>query len=115
MPFLIKTLAAIGEAGFQQTLKAELEALSDGELPLQAGLMHSSHVGSAPPQVTVLAFDAQARPIAARVGVFYTGVIAGCNCADDPTPVDEQNEYCELEVLIDADTGAATIRLRADA
>ena len=29
-----------------------------------------------------------------KAGIFYTGIIAGCSCADDPTPIDELNEYC---------------------
>lgn len=49
--------------------------------------------------------------IRARAGIFYTGVIAGCSCADDPTPVDEQNEYCDVRVDIDKQTGEATIAL----
>ncbi|MEZ5541890.1 MAG: hypothetical protein R3F42_07590 [Pseudomonadota bacterium] len=51
--------------------------------------------------------------IHARAGLFYTGIIAGCSCADDPTPVEEQAEYCVVDITIDRLTGAATIRLAA--
>jgi hypothetical protein len=46
--------------------------------------------------------------IRARTGVFFSGIDAGCSCADDPTPVEAQQEYCELEVDIDQATAAAT-------
>ena len=114
MPRLPDTLAALGSADFPQVLKRELETLRDGDLPLQAGLAQSSSVGTQSPQVMVLSVDEQARPVRARVGVFYSGVIAGCNCADDPTPVEEQAEYCELWVDLDADTGTARIALCGD-
>jgi hypothetical protein len=35
--------------------------------------------------------------IQVKAGLLYTGIIVGCSCADDPTPVDEINEYCEMQ------------------
>jgi len=35
-----------------------------------------------------------------NIGVFYHSLIAGCNCADDPTPVDKINEYLTLNIVI---------------
>ncbi len=96
---------------FKPTLKAELEALDKAQLPLQQGLSYSSYVGTAPFSVTVLGVEEQAAEVLARVGVFYTGIIAGCNCSDDPTPVDEQNEYCELLIRLDGDSGQARVEL----
>lgn len=52
--------------------------------------------------------------IHARVGVFFTGIIAGCSCADDPTPVDTQNEYCELRLTIAKATAEAAVTPLAD-
>jgi hypothetical protein len=49
--------------------------------------------------------------IRARVGIFYSGILAGCSCADDPTPVEPQPEYCEVQVDIDRKTAEATIAL----
>ena len=57
----------------------------------------------------VIGASEEAGLIRARVGVFFHGVIAGCSCADDPTPVEPQQEYCELELAIDRSTGAVTI------
>jgi hypothetical protein len=49
--------------------------------------------------------------ISVRAGVFFSAVIAGCSCADDPTPVDEINEYCESRVEIDRTTAEARLTL----
>lgn len=52
--------------------------------------------------------------IRVRAGIFYTGVIAGCNCADDPSPIDEQNEYCVIQFVIDRTTAESIVSLLAD-
>lgn len=39
--------------------------------------------------------------IRVKAGIFYTGIIAGCSCADDPTPIAEQSEYCVVQLCID--------------
>jgi hypothetical protein len=49
-----------------------------------------------------------------KAGVFYTGIIAGCSCSDDPSPVDEQNEYCDLLFTIDKLTAETQITLLVD-
>jgi hypothetical protein len=46
-----------------------------------------------------------------KAGIFYRGVIAGCSCADDPSPMDETSEYCEVLFEIDRRTGEATVSL----
>jgi len=38
--------------------------------------------------------------------------IAGCACADDPTPEPEFQEYAELDIMIERADGKATIRIR---
>jgi hypothetical protein len=57
----------------------------------------------------VIASEADGDRIRVRVGVFFSGIVAGCSCADDPTPVEAQNEYCELLVDIDRRATAADI------
>lgn len=108
-------LQAWGTAGFEAALKQELERLDPALLPLQQGLRGSSHASEKPPQVMIIGATAQDGVIRARAGLFYTGIIAGCSCADDPTPVDEQAEYCVVEIEIDRTTGAASIELAEDA
>lgn len=104
-------LTAWGTPRFKEALREALQRLDAAQLPLQQGLTHSSHVGSGPLSILVHGADDDEHTIRARVGIFYTGVIAGCNCADDPSPADEINEYCELQVVIDKSSGAATLSL----
>ncbi len=108
---LSSALSDWGQARFAESLKAELEQLAHTDLPLQAGLRQSSYVSDSPFQVTVLRFAEDGDNLTARVGVFYQGIIAGSCCADDPSPVDELNEYCEMDIRIDKATAQASISL----
>jgi hypothetical protein len=105
---LPKSLAAWGTPAFEDVLKQELEALDSTQLSLQQGLTTTSHATDQPIQVMVLGASEVDGRIRVRVGVFFSGIIAGCSCADDPTPVEAQQEYCELEVDIDQASGATT-------
>jgi hypothetical protein len=61
--------------------------------------------------VIVLGLSATPAEVQARVGIFFAGIVAGCSCADDPTPVDSRTEYCEAVVAIDRASGEADCRL----
>lgn len=111
MIFLPKSLAAWNTSQFRITLARELELLDVEQLPLQQGLTHGSHVLDDQHEVMIVSVDEIASSIHTKVGVFFNSVIAGCNCADDPTPVEALHEYCELRLTIDMRTGAATVVL----
>jgi hypothetical protein len=105
---LHESLAAWGTAGFADALKRELQRHGAATLPLQQALSRSSAVAGDDIEVMIIGADDDAQSIRARVGVFYSGIVAGCSCADDPTPVVPENEYCELIVTIDRRTANAT-------
>jgi len=111
---LPQSLNAWETPGFRDALKLEIEQLDAGLLPLQQGLAVSSYVTERPFQVMILSVREEAGSIQVRAGIFYTGVIAGCSCADDPTPVDELNEYCEVQLVIDRKTAETTVTLLVD-
>ena len=94
---------------FLAVLKHELEALPVDQLPLQDNLQTSSHLLDDKPSVLILGVDDDGEVIHARIGVFYNGIVAGCSCADDPTPVEPVNEYCELSLELDKQTGMASV------
>jgi hypothetical protein len=102
-------LAAWNTPAFNDTLKRELEAAGPAALPLQQCLTASSYALDDGCSVMILGADEDADAIRARVGVFFHGIIAGCSCADDPTPVEPQPEYCELEIRIDRGSGDAAV------
>jgi hypothetical protein len=98
---LPKTRDAWNTPGFDQILKGELEAIDAAQLPLQQGLTLSSMVSPEPFSVIVIDKEESREFIQCRVSIIYAGIIAGCSCSDDPTPLDRQTEYCELQLEID--------------
>lgn len=110
---LSQSLRAWGSPEFQDVLKKELEQLDAGQLPLQQGLTTSSHALAGEFSVMITRVSEMATVICVRAGIFYTGITAGCNCADDPTPVEGQSEYCEVQIDIDKLTAEAVVMLLA--
>jgi hypothetical protein len=108
---LTQSRNAFGTPAFQQVLKQEVEALSVDQLPLQQGLSTSSYALDDPPRVMVIDVRDDAQFIHAKAGIFYFGIIAGCSCADDPTPVDKNNEYCEVQLDINKNTADTEVIL----
>ncbi len=106
---LAKSLRAWGTPEFTAALKHELESLRGDQLLLQRELVQSSYALDDPHTVILIAVDDGATTIRARVGVFFSGIIAGCSCADDPTSVEPVNEYCELWVEIDKGSAEAKV------
>ena len=108
------SLAAWNTADFSKALQQEIEQTDPHALPLNAAMVHGSHLGSRPIQAMLLHSGEQGDTIHAKVGIFYTSIIAGCNCSDDPTPVDENAEYCELLLHIDRQTAETKVQLISD-
>jgi hypothetical protein len=107
-------LQAWGTPEFNDVLRREIESLDGAQLPLQEGLTSSSHALC--DRVSAMIIDASdaGGVIRAKAGIFYSGIVAGCSCADDPTPVPEQTEYCVVELTIDKRTAETTLRLLAE-
>ena len=106
-----KTLNALTTPEFSDTLKKEILQLDKSELPLQQAMTQSSYVSNSGFSVSIIKTTETDNNIVAKVGVFFTGIIAGSCCSDDPTPVDELQEYCELEFKIDKKTAEVTVAL----
>ena len=99
---LPEVLDAWETAAFDRVLKQALGDLDPDLLPLQQALQRGSHVSAEPPTVMVVSRHASGEGLQVKVAICYSSVIAGCNCADDPTPTDETlPEYCELQLDID--------------
>lgn len=111
---LTQSLKAWGSPVFNEVVKQELEQLGASELPLQQGLSQSSVVSNSPYQVMIIDVAEDEYLLRVKVGIFYQGIIAGCSCADDPAPVDEQTEYCIVQCLIDRKTAEAAVTLVGD-
>ncbi len=109
------SLAAWGTSEFEGILKRELGRLTAEVLPLQAALTHGSYASDKVSGVILLSTSESADAVIIKAGLHFTGVIAGCSCADDPTPNNETVEYCEVRIEIDRQSAGATITLLADA
>lgn len=111
---LSDSLHAWGTPGFEAMLKQEIRRLDPAQLPLQEGLARSSHVTDRPFEPVVISVHEEPGRILVKAGIFYSGIIAGCSCADDPTPIDEQTEYCVVRFDIDRATADTTVTLLAE-
>ncbi len=108
---LINTLNAWGTAEFKFTLQQEIKKIDIKQLPLQQGLSQSSYVSDAEINILILNISETEDDIIAKIGIYYAGVIAGSCCADDPTPISELNEYCEVQFKISKLTAETTLVL----
>lgn len=108
---LEKSLAAWGTPEFRDVLKAEIEALGVSQLPL----VHAMTGGSVPLEgsIETMILDVSEinDSIHIKAGIFFKSIIAGCACANDPTPENENNEYCELMLEINRASSEALVDL----
>jgi hypothetical protein len=111
---LPKSLNAWGTPDFRNILKEEIEQMGAEQLPLQQGLSTSSYALDDKLNAIIISVSEGASLICAKVGIFYMGIIPGCSCADDPTPVEEQVEYCVVQLDINKMTAETTVALLAE-
>jgi len=108
MPKLLDTLQQSRSSLFEKALKRELENLPAGTLPLEQGTSRGGFVDDSDISVTVIHAKQNESSIQAKVGVFFTEIIVGCSCGDDPIA---ENAYCELLICIDKTTSEAEFML----
>ncbi|MGD2137897.1 MAG: hypothetical protein PVJ66_07010 [Gammaproteobacteria bacterium] len=108
---LTRALQAWNSTAFEAVLREEIQRLDATSLPLQQGLVQGSYAFDDNLGVSIISVSESAAFIHVTAGIHYRGIIAGCSCADDPTPVNETTEYCEIRLDIDRQTAGTTIRL----
>jgi len=108
---LTKALNAWGTPAFDSTVKSEIEQLGVEQLPLQQALTSASYALDNKPSVMIINASERTDAIRVKTGIFYSGIIAGCSCADDPTPIEETNEYCIVQFDIDKETAETSVTL----
>ena len=114
MLILTKSLNAWGVPEFKEVLKQEIAQLGAAQLPLQQGLSTGNYVSDTPITVSINRVTELDKTIRVTAGIFYQGIIGGCSCTDDPTPISEINEYCEVQLDIDKASAVTAVTLLAD-
>lgn len=95
----------------KEQLALALAELPAEQLPLQAGCTQGGMIDASELAVSVLDVRRGAGRLSARAGVFFTEVVGGCNCHDDPSP---SNAYCVLDVEIDGEHDTLSLHAVAD-
>ena len=108
---LTKSAEAWKSPEFEGILIKEVSSLGLKYLPLQKGLSSSSVALDHDLKLMLLSKQEDENRATIKMGVFYKGITLGCSCADDPTPIGDVNEYCEIIVSIDLKNGQSTIVL----
>jgi len=111
---LQRSLKAFGSPDFAAVLREELAAFGPDALGLQQALSAGNTALSDGIGIMILHHLETSDTLQVRAGVFFTSVLGGCACADDPTPENENAEYCEIEITIDRRTGEALVRPAGD-
>lgn len=94
---------------FNAVLKQEIEALPIEQLPLQQCLSQGSYALDEKRSVMILSITTAGELIRIKAGILFSAMIAGCSCADDPSPIEAVNEYCELWLELDKGTGDVVV------
>lgn len=93
------------------TFKSELAAISPDALPLQQGMAHGNVASGEGLSAMVIRTEVEAECIRIHAGLFFSSVVAGCACHNDPTPMGEEAEYCEAQFEIERPDGATRVSL----
>lgn len=110
--YLTQTLASWHSPRRESVLQRELEQLDPGLLPLREAMARGNQIAAEPVRVLVLSTADEADAYRARVGLLFASLIGGCQCADDPSPLEALPEYAELEIRIDRRSGVVQWQLR---
>lgn len=114
MFILTKALAAWPGADFNKIFREEIQGINASLLPLQEGLSQTSYVSDGGIEAVVLGVSETENNIRVKASIFYSGIIAGSCCADDPTPVDTQTEHCHMQFDIDKKTAETVVTIITD-
>jgi len=101
-------------ADFKVIFIHEVEELDGDILPLQAALQQSNYAMLDDFKVMIISIQETDNYLEIKTGLFYSGLIAGCSCADDPTPMNSQAEFCECLFKIDKESAQVDIQLIQD-
>ena len=93
---------------FASTFNREILDLPSGTLPLQSRGMQNGLVDDTNLSLVVLQQAETEKECSVKAGVFFSEIIGGCSCGDEPAA---ENAYCEVWIEISKTTAEARIRV----
>ena len=101
-------LTSWGTDSFVTELIGHIMALPANTLPLQKGLSQGDMASEYPEKISLINSNETTAQIILKLGVFFTEIISGCSCGDDPATI---NGYCEMQLMIDKLSGNAEFKV----
>lgn len=95
-----EVLTRVGASDFDERVVKMIHRLGPETLRLQDASRYGSYALQDELSLSLLSWTENAEEVRLRVSLFFTSVIAGCSCADDPTPLDKVNEHAVLTVTL---------------
>ncbi|MEW6765485.1 MAG: hypothetical protein AB1344_06840 [Pseudomonadota bacterium] len=114
MPNLSASLNTLDAPDFNRVLLDDLMRQGALARPLQQGLRYGSVALLEDVKLGIFECEMSDAALRIKVGVYYSSIITGCNCIDDPSPLSEMPEYVELFIDIDRATAGARVSLAPD-
>jgi len=99
-----------GSDDFPSALINRISSLPDNSLPLQQGISQGDIASERPEKITIMNSDENDAQVIVKLGVYFTEIISGCSCGDDPASL---NGYCEMQLTIDKQSGDASFKVTA--
>lgn len=111
---LTQSLSSWNTEQFKQAFVSEVANLSLEQLPLQQAMRIGNSASKHNLNIMINRLYEDEDSLYIRSGIFFSSIISGCSCADDPTPVDYNTEYAELLFRIDRKCAEAHISIIDD-
>ena len=93
---------------FKDTFKSEVLNLKPDSIPLHLATTQGGYVNYDNIGLSILSTNEDENYLNIKTGIFFTELVGGCNCDDDPA---SDNTYCELLVNIDKSSAETTFAL----
>jgi hypothetical protein len=90
--------------------KQTVESLDVEQLGLQQAVKNGSIALPEDISFMVLSTQQSEQQFIVKCGIFFRSMIAGCSCADDPSPSDTLEEYSEAWFVIEKRDGSFVIK-----
>ena len=105
---LAESLKHWKSASFKDVFRSELLSLDTTFLPLHLATNQGGHVDYSSIGLTILSTSEDENFVNVKTGIFFTEIVGGCNCDDDPS---EANSYCILLINIHKTTAKCAFSL----